>query len=97
MDNAIGVVVVFRDVTERKLQNDKIEYLSYHDSLTGLYNRRFSRRNCRLDTESNLPISIIMGDMNGLKLTNDIFGHVFGDALLVKMAEVLKRVCRSRM
>lgn len=97
MDNAIGVVVVFRDVTERKLQNDKIEYLSYHDSLTGLYNRRFFEEKLRrLDTESNLPMSIIMGDMNGLKLTNDIFGHVFGDALLVKMAEVLKRVCREQ-
>ncbi|MEL7567728.1 MAG: diguanylate cyclase, partial [Dehalobacterium sp.] len=72
------------------------KYLSFHDSLTGLYNRRFFEEEIRrLDTERNLPISIIMGDVNGLKLTNDIFGHAVGDMLLIKTAEVLKKVCRA--
>lgn len=48
----------------------------------------------RLDRESNLPVSIIVADVNGLKLTNDIFGHNAGDELLKKVAEVFKSVCR---
>lgn len=92
----IGAVVTFIDITERKKVDDEIKYLSYHDSLTGLYNRMFFDVELkRLDVERNLPISIIMGDANGLKLTNDIFGHTAGDALLKKVAEVFKRVCRA--
>ncbi|MGB4439079.1 MAG: HD domain-containing phosphohydrolase [Sedimentibacter sp.] len=95
-DKTVGVVMVFRDVTEKKEQRKRIEYLSFHDSLTGLYNRRFAEEEMlRLDTERNLPISIIIGDANGLKLTNDIFGHTYGDILLEKVAEVLRRVCRA--
>ncbi len=92
----VGVVLVFRDVTYKKEQRKKIEYLSYHDSLTGLYNRRFFEESLmRLDTQRNLPVSIIMGDVNGLKLTNDIFGHAFGDVLLQKVSEVFSRTCRA--
>lgn len=91
-----GVVLVFRDVTDKKEQRRKIEYMSFHDSLTGLYNRRFFEEELRrIDTERNLPISIIMGDVNSLKLTNDIFGHAFGDMLLERIAEVMRNVCRS--
>lgn len=91
-----GVVLVFRDVTDKKEQRRKIEYESFHDSLTGLYNRRFFEEELhRIDTERNLPISIIMGDVNSLKLTNDIFGHAFGDILLERIAEVMRNVCRS--
>lgn len=92
----IGAVVTFMDITERKKIFDEIKYLSYFDSLTGLYNRTFLNVELkRLDIERNLPISIIMGDANGLKLTNDIFGHAAGDNLLITIAEVLKRVCRA--
>ena len=91
----VGVVVVFRDVTERRGQMKKVEYLSFHDSLTGLYNRRFFEQELhRLDVTDNLPISIIMGDVNGLKLTNDVFGHGVGDMLLQKVAAVFRRVGR---
>lgn len=91
-----GVVLVFRDVTDKKEQRKKIEYLSFHDSLTGLYNRRFFEEEIhRLDTVRNLPISIIMGDVDSLKLANDVFGHTFGDALLEKIAKVLQNVCRA--
>ncbi|MDD3521100.1 MAG: diguanylate cyclase [Actinomycetota bacterium] len=95
-DKTIGVVLVFRDATEKREQQKKIEYLSFHDSLTGLYNRRFFEEEIkRLDTERNLPLSIIMGDLNGLKLTNDIFGHEAGDLLLKSFTEVIKKVCRN--
>lgn len=91
-----GVVLVIRDVTEKKQQRKEIEHLSFHDHLTGLYNRRFFEEELsRLDNQRNLPISIIMGDVNGLKLTNDIFGHSYGDMLLTKVAKVIKDACRA--
>jgi diguanylate cyclase (GGDEF)-like protein/PAS domain S-box-containing protein len=92
----IGVVLVFRDFSEKKLKQEKIEFLSYHDQLTGLYNRRFYEEELeRLDTERNLPMTIVMGDVNGLKIINDSFGHVLGDELLKKVAEVITKGCRA--
>ena len=92
----VGVVLVFRNVTEKKEQQHEIEYLSFHDSLTGLYNRRFFEEELRrLDTLRNLPVSILIGDVNNLKLTNDVFGHTYGDMLLQRLAHVLRRTCRA--
>lgn len=92
----LGVVLVFRDYTEKKQKLDQIEYLSYHDQLTGLYNRRFYEEELRrIDTPENLPLSLIMGDVNGLKLVNDSFGHVMGDQLLKKAAATITRACRA--
>lgn len=92
----IGAVVTFMDITERKKAEEKIKYISFHDDLTGLYNRAFFKEELkRLDNERNLPISIIMIDMNGLKIINDVFGHAAGDMLLKKMAEVFRKVCRD--
>lgn len=91
-----GAVLVFRDVTKDKEHREKIEFLSFRDSLTGLYNRHFFEEELRrLDTKRNLPISILMGDVNGLKLINDIFGHTFGDMFLKKIASTLQSVCRD--
>lgn len=93
--NVVGVVVVFRDFTDKKEKQREILYLSYHDQLTGLYNRRFfEEEKKRLDTPRNLPITLVMADVNGLKLTNDAFGHSVGDQLLRKAAEVIKKECR---
>jgi len=89
--NISGVVVTIKDFTEKREKQRQIEYLSYHDQLTGLYNRRFYEEELeRLDTSRNLPFSLVMIDINGLKMTNDAFGHVMGDQLLVKFAEILK-------
>lgn len=92
----IGAVVTFLDITDRRKAERDIVYMSYHDALTGLYNRRFFEEELRrLDTARNLPISIILGDVNSLKLTNDVFGHAAGDLLLQKVAESIKKVCRA--
>lgn len=70
-------------------------YLSYYDILTGLYNRRYYEMEIkRMDVEKNLPISVIMVDVNGLKLINDAFGHQLGDQLLQKSADIIRNVCR---
>lgn len=90
-----GVVMVFRDVSIEKEHQQQILYLSYRDHLTGLYNRRFIEEEMmRLDNSFQLPLAVIMGDVNGLKLTNDVFGHQAGDQLLKSMAEVLQESCR---
>ena len=87
---------IIRDITERKKSEDEIAYLGYHDKLTGLYNRRFYEEELnRIDTKRNLPITIVMGDVNGLKLINDSFGHSEGDELLIKAAQVIKQGCRA--
>lgn len=94
--NVTGVVLAFRDFTERKKSQDEIVYLSFHDHLTGLYNRcYFETELKRLDTKRNLPMTIIMGDVNGLKLINDSFGHFVGDELLVKIGQILKKSFRD--
>lgn len=91
-----GVVMVFRDVTKEKAWEKEILNLSYHDLLTSLYNRRFMEEQIkRLEKSRELPISVIMADVNGLKLANDVFGHEEGDKLLIKAAEVLKESCRK--
>ncbi|WP_311135940.1 PocR ligand-binding domain-containing protein [Acetobacterium malicum] len=77
-------------------EQEAIKHLSFHDHLTGLYNRRFYEEELtRLDTERNWPLTIVLGDVNGLKLINDSFGHRTGDRLLQKTAAALTRGCRA--
>ena len=91
-----GVVMAFRDVKQDREHQEEVLYLSCHDSLTGLYNRRFVMEELkRLDIAGQLPLSIIIGDVNGLKLTNDAFGHAEGDKLLQKIASILKACCQE--
>ncbi len=92
----IGVQIASLDITERKKAESELLYLNNHDHLTGLYNRMFYEKELmRLDTKQNLPLSIIMCDINGLKLINDSFGHDSGDELLKKAAEMIKKACRE--
>lgn len=91
-----GIVEFVRDITEQKKREREIKYLLYRDSLTELYNRRFFEEEMkRLDTRRQLPISIIMADVNGLKIINDSYGHDTGDQLLRKAAEILKNTVRE--
>lgn len=84
------------DITERKHFEETLEKLSFHDQLTGLYNRRFIEEEIkRLDTRRQLPLSVIVTDLNNLKLTNDVFGHATGDKFIKAAARVLKSSCRE--
>jgi diguanylate cyclase (GGDEF)-like protein/PAS domain S-box-containing protein len=91
----VGFQGIFLDITSRKEYEDKVKYLSFHDKLTGLYNRAyFEEELIKLDSNRNLPLSIIMGDVNNLKMINDTFGHQHGDQILSRVAEVLKSCFR---
>ncbi|KOA20417.1 cyclic di-GMP phosphodiesterase response regulator RpfG [Clostridium homopropionicum DSM 5847] len=80
-----------------KEREERIQALNYHDQLTGLYNRRFYEEELRrLDEEKNLPLTIVMADVNGLKLVNDSFGHSVGDELLKKVGQVINKGCRDK-
>ena len=88
--------VLVSDITEKKKYEENLKHLSYHDQLTNLYNRRFFEEElARLDQKQNLPISIMMADINGLKVINDSFGHAVGDDFLIQLAEILKSTCRE--
>lgn len=88
-------LVMLRDITERKRLEEEITYISFHDKTTGLYNKAFFEQEIRrLDTHRQLPITIIIGDVDGLKLVNDAFGHIAGDELLKKAASIIKSCCR---
>ncbi|MGM0500915.1 MAG: diguanylate cyclase [Bacillota bacterium] len=79
-----------KDITGLKQKEKEIEHISFHDQLTGLHNRRFYNEKVKeLNSSINMPLTIIIGDVNGLKMTNDFFGHKIGDELLKITAEIL--------
>ena len=93
---ATGIVIVFRDITEAREKQRQVEYLSLHDHLTGLYSRLYMEDAIkRLDTDRNLPFTVMVLDVNGLKLTNDAFGHEMGDRLLRSVGSILTKTCRA--
>lgn len=81
---------------ELQQANEKLKYLSLHDSLTGLYNRRaFHKAKEQHNSAAFAPVSIIVCDLNGLKLVNDMLGHQYGDALIVAAGKVLESSFRA--
>ena len=91
-----GVVINARDITERRIAEDKLWYLSTHDTMTDLYNRAyFNEEISRIERGRIFPISIFMTDLDGLKEVNDDLGHSAGDELLKRTALLLRSSFRS--
>ena len=91
VDSLEGLLV---DITDRKKKEEEVLYLNYHDHLTGIYNRRyFEMEKERIDRNIFLPISVIVGDINGVKLVNDAFGHAAGDVLIEATAKMIQGCC----
>ena len=92
----LAIMISVIDVTARKKDTERIRYLSFHDGLTGLYNRAYFEEELkRLDIPRQLPLSFIVGDLNSLKLLNDSYGHRFGDTMIVRAAKIIKKYCRE--
>jgi len=92
----LGAVFVISDATHKRIKDEKIKYLSYHDALTGLYNRNSYKVVMNpLHAQSTVPVSVIFIDVNDLKVVNDGFGHNTGDKLLTLAGRIINRSCRE--
>lgn len=96
-DNTISsVICISKEITDRKRMEDELRYLSTHDALTGLYNRHFFQTEMeRIEGGRQYPVSIVMADLDNLKIINDRYGHKTGDASLVKAASLMKKSFRA--
>jgi diguanylate cyclase (GGDEF)-like protein len=84
------------EIVEQKRAELELKYLSFHDTLTGLYNRAFFEEDmARLERGRQFPVSIVMMDVDGLKQTNDREGHAAGDELLRRVAYALNAAFRA--
>ena len=94
MDNELdGYILHSEDITLERQKQKEIEYLSYHDYLTNLFNRRyFVRSYHRLTTKNKFPLGIMMIDINGLKIINDAYGHTQGDITIKLVSKLLMKV-----
>ncbi|MBU4440522.1 MAG: diguanylate cyclase, partial [Firmicutes bacterium] len=94
LENQAKIIVRSKETIQESEQ--KYRYLSYHDHLTGLYNRLFwEEEQKRIDMENQLPISVIIGDINGIKLMNDAFGHEAGDRIILETAKIMEACCHN--
>lgn len=92
----LGTMLIISDITEHKKAEETLRFMSFHDSLTGLFNRAyFEQEMIRLGSGRYEPIGVISFDVDGLKLVNDALGHGAGDCLLITTARVIRNCFRE--
>jgi len=90
------IVGIATDITDLKVGEEKLRYLSLHDPLTGLYNRvYFEEEISRIEKTRHGTVGILSCDVDGLKLVNDTLGHDQGDRLLAAAAKVIRNSFRG--
>jgi PAS domain S-box-containing protein len=94
-----GLVVVNRDITDRKRAEDLLAHNAFHDGLTGLPNRllfldRVGRATAAARRHTDFKFAILFIDIDGFKVFNDSLGHAAGDALLIQIADRLTACLR---
>lgn len=84
-----------KDVTETAGIQKKIIHYVTHDHITGFYNRRYMTSFLArfAENKSIYPFSIILGDINGLKVVNDAFGRKAGDSVIRRIGNIIKSIC----
>jgi diguanylate cyclase (GGDEF)-like protein len=95
MPEQIQMLEIFAMQTSSAIDNTRLklhlEYLSFHDQLTGLYNRAYFEKEIqRIESASLYPAGIIVCDLDGLKMVNDTWGHDAGDAFIIAAAQLIK-------
>ena len=93
-----GIVVNYRDITERRTLEERLRHQAFHDPLTGLPNRALfmNRLGHTLDrAERSEKAAVLFLDLDNFKLVNDSLGHEAGDSLLVSVAERLRACLRA--
>jgi diguanylate cyclase (GGDEF)-like protein/PAS domain S-box-containing protein len=94
LDGRPLLLAVARDISERKKMEAKLKKLTFNDQVTGVYNRAFLEEELKkLDKQNSAAYGVILGDINGLKLVNDTFGHETGDRFLRRAAKLLQEAC----
>ena len=93
------VIALIRDISEKKLTEDQMAYMAYHDSLTGLPNNHLFKdrvTHCIASAKrNNTKLAVMFLDLDRFKLINDTLGHSVGDKLLQATAERLQNCIRS--
>jgi len=85
-----------QEIAQRKLMEEQLRHQGTHDALTGIYNRSFFEAELtRLEHSREYPISVIIADVDGLKIANDTLGHAIGDDILRRTADVLCSAFRA--
>jgi diguanylate cyclase (GGDEF)-like protein len=81
---------------DRKQAEENLRYTSTHDPITGIYNRAYFEEEVnRLSKGRQLPTSVVIVDMDGLKRINDTYGHPIGDESIRTVAHLLKSIFRG--
>lgn len=96
-----GLLVLARDITDRKELEQELEKLSITDNLTGLYNQRHFYTELKREIDRSLrvsrPLSLILFDLDNFKLCNDKYGHLEGDRILNLVGSVVSQNVRENL
>ncbi len=97
----LHLLLIARDISNEKQQEDHLKYFAYHDMLTGLPNRRMF--NDQLETaismlsEKNAPFVLMLLDVDNFKQINDSYGHEIGDKVIIEFGARLQQIVDDRL